>query len=99
MFSRTRRLFFCGILLVLASSANAQISVQQFGARGDGSTDDTDAIQFAINSALAGSTVDFGGAEYTYLVSRTVILQSSKNYSGWAKIRLSSQAAAGSPVF
>lgn len=85
--------------MVLVFSANAQtISVQQFGARGDGSADDTSAVQAAINSAPPGSTIDFGGPGSTYLVSSTILLQSGRNYSGSAKIRLSDHAASGSPV-
>ncbi|MCU1335634.1 MAG: hypothetical protein JWO19_1215 [Bryobacterales bacterium] len=99
MSSRAHTVFFWGIALALSSFLSAQaVSVQQFGARGDGSTDDADAIQSAINAAPAGSTIDFGGAAYTYSVSRTILLQSGRNYSGWAKIRLSSRAASGSPV-
>lgn len=74
------------------------VSVQQFGAKGDGSTDDTGAIQNAINNAPTGATVDFGGSGSVYLVSQTIILRSNRNYSGAATIRLSGWATPGSPV-
>lgn len=88
------------IAAALARLAIAQtVSVQQYGARGDGSTDDSTAIQTAINSAPAGSTVDFGSSSYTYLVGHTIYLLSNRNYSGSATVRLSGTAAGGSPVF
>lgn len=48
---------------VEATLPNGQLmlNVQNFGAQGDGKTDDTAAIQAAIDSALPGSTVYFPG--------------------------------------
>ena len=92
-------LVLMGAAFTLALPGAAQnVSVQQFGARGDGSADDTNAIQAAINSAPPGSTIDFGGADHTYLVSRTILLQSGRTYAGLAKIQFSNGASSGSPV-
>lgn len=44
-----------------------QFNLTQFGAVGDGSTDDTAAIQLAVNAATAGQWID--GNNKTYLIS------------------------------
>ena len=40
------------------------VSVKDFGAKGDGVTDDTAAIQAAVNYAKSGFTLDFGNGTY-----------------------------------
>lgn len=60
------------VLFPLVSKAEQTLSVTEFGAVGDGITDDTTAIQNAINAAtLAGVRVVFPGA-ITYLISATL---------------------------
>lgn len=57
-----------------ASSYGISVDVGWFGAKGDGSTDDTTAIQNAINSLPAtGGIVNFEAGK-TYCVSSTIVL-------------------------
>jgi hypothetical protein len=96
---RFKTFFILVLAAVGCSSAFCQtVSVQQFGAKGDGSTDDAAAIQNAINNAPAGSTIDFGNSSNVYLVGTTILLQSNRNYTGSATIRMSGWAASGSPL-
>lgn len=62
------------------SSAHIYTNVREFGATGDGITDDTRAIQTAIASAPPGGTVWFPPGQY--LVSQTLILRSGATYRG-----------------
>jgi pectate lyase-like protein len=48
----------------LAHAAGKVLSVKDFGARGDGVSDDTPAIQAAINAAPNGSTISFPRGTY-----------------------------------
>tara|TARA_R110000772_G_scaffold12451_2_gene37992 strand:- start:1 stop:2031 length:2031 start_codon:yes stop_codon:yes gene_type:complete len=50
--------------------ANASVNVKDFGATGDGTTDDTVAVQAAIDSLPLGGTVNFPAG--TYRIARTV---------------------------
>ena len=52
------------------------VSVKDFGAHGDGSTDDTAAIQAAINAAGSGRGVFFPGG--TYLLSATLTVSNGE---------------------
>src|ERR1700686_2864947 len=73
-------LVFCGMGGTLAQAVCTGTSVSAFGAKGDGKTDDTAAIQSAINSAASagGGAVVFNVARYfttgTFLVPAGVIL-------------------------
>jgi hypothetical protein len=72
--SRTKILFFAALFSsalpttkVFAQAEKATISVRDFGATGDGKTDDTAAIQKAIDAAKPSQTVLF--PEGTYIVT------------------------------
>jgi len=78
---------------ILASiPALAQKDVSQYGATGNGSSDDTAALQQAINSTPAGATLTFGGPTQVYLISSRLTLQPGRTYSGQGTIRMNSSA-------
>lgn len=56
------------------------INVKDYGATGDGSTDDTTSIQSAIDASPNGSTIYF--PKGTYIVSDTINLKKSRRYIG-----------------
>jgi hypothetical protein len=66
------------LALALSFAANAA-SVKDFGARGDGNTDDTAAIQNAINATTSGTLVFPAG---TYRVSNTLYVRGNVTYQG-----------------
>lgn len=66
-------LFFQSIFGSVKIEKNGYVNVSDFGAKGDGVTDDTNAIQQAINS---GKSVKFGVG--VYLVSKVVLPYSFK---------------------
>ncbi|HLK67791.1 MAG TPA: right-handed parallel beta-helix repeat-containing protein [Bryobacteraceae bacterium] len=70
-----------------------------FGAVGDGKTDDTNALQTAINTIPAGYTVDFGGPSKTYLISSRLNLQGNHTYSGTATLLMSKNAPQHTGIF
>lgn len=94
----THHRFLFGFVLACAGAGAQTISVQSYGAIGNGSSDDTSALQNAINAAPVGSTIDFGSGKI-YLVSKTILLKSHHSYSGSSTIRLSNRTASGSAVF
>ena len=55
-------------------------NVKDFGATGDGTTDDAEAIQAAIDAASGGGEVFFPAG--TYLITDTLSLYSSQTISG-----------------
>jgi hypothetical protein len=61
-------------------STGVYTNVHAFGAKGDGTTDDTRAIDAAIAAAPAGGTVWFPPG--TYLVSKTIALRPGTTYRG-----------------
>jgi hypothetical protein len=61
-------------------TARAIYDVKDYGALGDGSTDDTTAIQSCINAAPSGSIVYFPPG--TYIVSATIQLSGNITYMG-----------------
>ncbi len=56
------------------------ISVKDYGATGDGSTDDTTAIQAAINASANDATIFFPPG--TYIISSTISLKADRKYMG-----------------
>ena len=67
------------------------------GAIGDGSTDDTSAIQSAINVLPSGGVLDFGSGK-TYLISQSLILRPNASYIGASTIRMSGSARPGTQI-
>ena len=65
--------FNSAVQLVLETSSTNVIDVQAFGAKGNGSNDDTAAIQAAITNSPDGSIIDLGSAK-TYLISGTITI-------------------------
>ena len=63
-----------------SSPAGSYTNVRDFGAQGDGTSDDTRAIQAAIAAAPPGGTVWFPAG--TYLVSKTLVLRRGSTYRG-----------------
>lgn len=61
---------------------NAIVSVTQYGARGDGVTDDTAAIQAAIDAAFAAGGGNVWIPEGTYCVSSSIALKSNVGIIG-----------------
>lgn len=66
------------LVLSVPVMANA-LTVKDYGAKGDGITDDTAAIQTAVNSTLTGTLVFSQG---TYKLSRPINLLSNMHYQG-----------------
>ena len=73
-------------------SAAAVIDVGAYGALGDGATDDTAALQAAIDAAPPGSLVNFGPHGRVYRISSALALRSNVIYYGRATIMLSDGA-------
>ena len=72
--------------------AQGTYSVSMYGAVGDGRTDDTAAVQLAINSIPAGSTLTFGGPSKIYLISSRLVFQPNRSYSGPGTLLMSRSA-------
>jgi hypothetical protein len=66
-------------LLLAASLSLSAASVKRFGAKGDGVSDDTFALQRAIRSTRSGTLVFPAG---TYLLSNTLTLEPNVTYKG-----------------
>ena len=81
-------------LLVSLLSFGATIDLKIAGALGDGATDDTAAIQNAINSSQAGDTIQCPAG--TYKLTSMVTFLSSRNYQGLAGCVLT--GAIGGPL-
>ena len=67
------------ILRTVSDKLRDWVHVKDFGAVGDGSTNDTAAINAAL---LAGLRVDFGGSDKSYKVDGALLLRSGHNIRG-----------------
>lgn len=74
------------VATTVQSKLRESVSVKDFGAVGDGVTDDTAAFQAAVNSATSGCGEVFvpGG---DYLISSSITLGSVGSYTGGVRIR------------
>jgi parallel beta-helix repeat protein len=73
--------FFLLSFVLFITSATAATDVRVFGAQGNGSADDTNAIQNAINACPADGTVNFSPGNY---LVRGLHLKSSCTYAGFS---------------
>lgn len=71
----------------------AATDVSAYGAKGDGQSDDTSALQNAINSTPAGGTLTFGTSNKVFLISSRLVLQPNRIYQGQGTIRMKSGTA------
>lgn len=65
-----------------ATPGNGSVSPESFGARGDGRTDDTAALQRAVDTAASQDAAVELGADRTYLLSRALELPDGAHLSG-----------------
>src|SRR5580693_5212109 len=77
----SKALFYTSVFAI-AQMCSAATNVQTFGATGNGSTDDTKAIQSAINSTPAGDTTVFPAG--TYRVTSPIAVPSNHTLQGQA---------------
>ena len=84
-------LFLMSVISPLCSGATMDVSA--FGAKGDGRTDDTAAIQNAINSIPSGSTLTFGTGNKIYLISSRLVFQPGRTYQGQGTLLMNSHTA------
>lgn len=61
------------------------VNVKDFGAVGDGVTDDTEAIQAAVNAGANGTPVFFSEPDVTYLTSAPIVIPSGVSIIGTQK--------------
>ena len=61
------------------------VNVKDFGAVGDGVTDDTEAIQAAVNAGTNGTPVFFSEPDVTYLTSASIVIPSGVSIIGTQK--------------
>ena len=84
----------------IESRLNETVSVKDFGAVGDGSTDDRDKIQDAINSLTSGGTVYFPPGTYicqsTFTIPSNITLQGNGSTS---IIKAGTSLSLSSPLF
>jgi hypothetical protein len=64
----------------VASLAEIAINVKSYGAKGDGTSDDTTSIQNAINVSPVGSTIFFPAG--TYMISSPIVILPNRTYQG-----------------
>ena len=73
-----------GELYAIYVNTDGEVSVKQFGAKGDGTTDDTDAIQYAVNYAFNhNSNVRIDGTDDYYKVTLPIVANVYRSDSGF----------------
>lgn len=79
------------------SAANPVIKVDSYGAVGDGRTDDTRAIQKAIDQSPEGAIIEFTLGR-TYLVTASIRLASRRTYRGGGTIKMADWVPSGTDL-
>jgi|SRR5579871_1118481 len=74
------------------------VDVSAFGARGDGKSDDTQALQTAINTMPSGATLAFGSSNQVYLITARLTLRPNMIYQGHGTIRMGRTVAAHTAI-
>ncbi|HSR05608.1 MAG TPA: glycosyl hydrolase family 28-related protein, partial [Bryobacteraceae bacterium] len=82
------------ILFFSFLSFGATIDLKTAGAAGDGITDDSNAIQNAINNSQTGDTIQCSAG--TYRLTKSITFKSSRTYQGLAGCILT--GAIGGPL-
>jgi len=85
-------LFLCVTFQLPAAPCQATYQVI-LSAVGNGIADDADRIQALIDGSCANSTIDFGPAYKTYLLSHQLVLKPNRTYSGAATLKMRNPAA------
>jgi hypothetical protein len=80
--NRTYNLFVIAVFAFLLAGTLSAASVKDSGATGNGTTDDTNAIQAAIDTTPSGGTLTFPAG--TYQVTRSLVFRSNRTYQGQA---------------
>jgi hypothetical protein len=88
--------FTGGVATTVEDKLAQTVSVKDFGAVGDGVTDDTLAVQAAITNAL-GQSIYF--PEGTYLISSSITVPKFTNVYGDGKINSKIKATTNVPIF
>ena len=71
-------------LLAVYVIEKGEVNIKQFGAKGDGTTDDTDAIQYAVNYAFEHNlTVKVNGTSNFYKVTMPIVINIERSSTGY----------------
>lgn len=73
---------------------NQEVYVKWFGAKGDNKSDDTQAIQRAVNS-LCGNTLVFNNSSSYYYVTNTIVLSQQQNRPNRIEMNFASDQGSG----
>ena len=73
-----------GDLFAVYMNTDKEVSIKQFGAKGDGSTDDTEAIQYAVNYAFDHNlNVKVNGTSNFYKITLPIVANVERSSTGY----------------